>query len=273
MTRTESAPGPDTAGEVLIDARGVVARYGHRLVLDGIDLEVHSGEIMVIMGVSGSGKSTLLRLMLGLQQPTRGSIRVMGHEVTRAGTRELYRLREQLGVAFQGGAMIGSLTIGENVSLPLTEHTDLDARTIRIIARMKLEMMGLSDVEDMMPAQLSGGMLKRAGLARAIVGDPKILFFDEPSAGLDPVTAVELDERILMARRAMNLTIVVVTHELESAIKIADRIAVLQDGRVLETGTVEEIRASGNEHIQDMLHRRPRNEAIDADAYLERLTK
>jgi phospholipid/cholesterol/gamma-HCH transport system ATP-binding protein len=148
--------------------------------------------------------------MLGLQQPTRGSIRVMGHEVTRAGTRELYRLREQLGVAFQGGAMIGSLTIGENVSLPLTEHTDLDARTIRIIARMKLEMMGLSDVEDMMPAQLSGGMLKRAGLARAIVGDPKILFFDEPSAGLDPVTAVELDERILMARRAMNLTIVAV---------------------------------------------------------------
>ncbi|MEA3411509.1 MAG: ATP-binding cassette domain-containing protein, partial [Pseudomonadota bacterium] len=240
---------------------------------DGIDLEVRSGEIMVIMGVSGSGKSTLLRLLLGLLQPTRGSIRIMGHDVTRAGTRELYRLREQLGVAFQGGAMLGSLTIGENVALPLTEHTDLDAKTIRIITRMKLEMMGLSDVEDMMPAQLSGGMLKRAGLARAIVMDPKILFFDEPSAGLDPVTAVELDERILLARRAMNLTIVVVTHELESAIKIADRITVIQDGRVLETGTVGEIRDSDDEHIQDMLHRRPRNEVIDADAYLDRLTR
>ena len=164
------------------------------------------------------------------------------------------------------------MTVAENVELPLREHTDLDQDTIRIMARMKLEMMNLAGFDDLMPSELSGGMLKRAGLARALVMDPKVLFFDEPSAGLDPVVAVELDELILKLRDAMGMTIVVVTHELESAFKIADRITVLDQGGLVITGTVDEVRATDNQRVQDLFNRRSRNQAVDRDAYLQRLT-
>jgi phospholipid/cholesterol/gamma-HCH transport system ATP-binding protein len=175
-------------------------------------------------------------------------------------------------VAFQNGALLGSLSVGENVRLPLQEHTKLDKKTIAIMTRMKLEVVNLSGFEHLMPSELSGGMVKRTALARAVIMDPKMLFFDEPSAGLDPIVAAEIDELILLLRQAMNITVVVVTHELESAFKIADRITVLDQGEILLTGTVEEIRESDNERIQNLLHRRPRREVIDADKYLQQLT-
>jgi phospholipid/cholesterol/gamma-HCH transport system ATP-binding protein len=175
-------------------------------------------------------------------------------------------------VAFQGGALLSSLTVGENVQLPLQEHTKLDKKTMQIMTRMKLEVVNLAGFEDLMPAELSGGMIKRTALARAIIMDPKLLFFDEPSAGLDPVVSSEIDELILLLRQAMNITIVVVTHELESAFKIADQLSVMDKGEILMTGTVEEIRHSEIDEIQNLLNRRPRTEAIDAETYLNRLT-
>ena len=258
--------------EHVIQVQDLVAHYGKRKVLDNINFRVRRGEIMVIMGGSGSGKSTFLRHLLGLNKPSAGRIEILGKDITTLNNSALYQLRREIGVSFQGGALFGSMTIGQNVQLPLKEHTRLDESTIRIMSRMKLEVVNLSGFEDFMPAELSGGMVKRAALARAIVMDPKLLFFDEPSAGLDPVAAAELDELILHLRDAMNMSIVVVTHELQSAFKIADRVTVLDKGQILMTGTVQEVRASDNPRIQDLLHRRPRQESLDPDEYLRRLT-
>jgi phospholipid/cholesterol/gamma-HCH transport system ATP-binding protein len=258
--------------EAIVQVTDLVAHYGERKILDGINLDVRPREILVIMGGSGSGKSTFLRHLLGLKKPTSGHIRILGQDITRLNQKQLYALRKQIGVAFQGGALFGSLSVGDNVELPLREHTRLDEDTIRIMARMKLEMMNLAGFDKLMPSELSGGMLKRAGLARALVMDPRILFFDEPSAGLDPVVAAELDELILRLRDALGMTIVVVTHELESAFKIADRITVLDQGRLVVTGSVDEVRAADNARVQDLFNRRPRNDAVDRDAYLQRLT-
>ena len=185
---------------------------------------------------------------------------------------EMHTLRTNMGVSFQGGALLSSMTVGENVMLPLREHTRLDEQTMGIMSRMKLEVVSLGGFGGLKPAQLSGGMIKRAALARAIVMDPKLLFFDEPSAGLDPVVAAELDDLILKLRDSMQMTIVVVTHELDSAFKIADQITVLDEGKILLTGAVDEVRNCDNERIQALLNRRPGEEEIDADAYLERLT-
>jgi phospholipid/cholesterol/gamma-HCH transport system ATP-binding protein len=242
-------------------------------VLHGIDFSVNPGEIRVIMGGSGSGKSTLFRHLLGLQRPVSGSVKLFGVDLGEASERELLDVRKRIGVSFQGGALLTSLSVGENVALPLREHTRLDESTIRIMSRLKLEVVNLGGFQDLMPAQLSGGMVKRAALARAIVMDPRLLFFDEPSAGLDPVVSAELDELILRLRDALRMTIVVVTHELESAFKIADTITVLDAGEILLTGTVAAVRASANERIQDLLNRRPREVQVDADAYLRRLTE
>lgn len=255
-----------------IEVHELVAHYGSRRVLDSIELTVQPGEIIIIMGGSGSGKSTFLRHLLGLKRPTSGSVRLLGADITTASARELYVLRRNMGVAFQGGALFSSLSVGENVKLPLREHTRLDESTMSIMARLKLEVVNLGGFEDLMPAQLSGGMVKRAALARAIVMDPQLLFFDEPSAGLDPVVSAELDELILKLRQAMGMTIVVVTHELDSAFKLADRIVVLDQGRLLMVGTVDEVKASSSSRIQDLLNRRARTEEIDVDAYLSRLT-
>lgn len=252
-----------------IEVKNLVTYYGTRRILNDVSMDVNHEEIRVIMGGSGSGKSTLLRYLLGLNQPTSGSIRILGNDITKINSQEFYNLRKDIGVSFQGGALMRSMSVCENLCLPLREHTKLDENTMRIMARMKLEVVNLSGFEDLMPAELSGGMIKRAAIARAIIMDPKLLFFDEPSAGLDPVVAAEIDNLILHLRSAMKMTIVVVTHELESAFKIADRLTVLDQGQILMTGTVEEIKGSEDKRIQDLLNRRPRQEEIDPEIYLD----
>ena len=224
------------------------------------------------MGHSGSGKSTLFRSMLGLMPIAAGRITALGRELAELNKKELYELRKNIGVAFQSGALFSSLSVRENIELPLREHTRLDRRTIAIMARMKLALMGLANHEDRMPSQLSGGMLKRAGLARAVIMDPRLLFFDEPSAGLDPVTSAELDKLILDLRHALKMTIVIITHELDSAFNIADRITVLDGGRQIATGTRDEIRRHKDRRIVNMLARRIRDDEIDGERYLDRLT-
>lgn len=258
--------------EIAIDVRNLTTFYGKRKILDNVDFQVERREIRVIMGGSGSGKSTLLRHLLGLHKPVSGTIRLLGEEINQLESKELLEFRQKMGVSFQGGALFTSLSIGENVALPLREHFKLDENTIRIMTRMKLDLVSLGGFQDLMPSQLSGGMVKRAALARAIVMDPKLLFFDEPSAGLDPVVSAELDELILRLRDAMGMTIVVVTHELESAFKIADQITVLDQGKILMTGPVESVKNSDIPRIQDLLHRRPREIEVDVDAYLKQLT-
>ncbi len=255
----------------LIEVEKLEAWYGKRRILNGVDFSVNAGEIRVIMGGSGSGKSTLLRHMLGLNRPVAGTVKLFGIDLAKATDREKLDVRKRIGVSFQGGALLTSMTVGDNVALPLREHTTLDEQTIRIMSRIKLEVVNLGGFQDLMPSQLSGGMIKRAALARAIVMDPRLLFFDEPSAGLDPVVSAELDELILRLRDALRMTIVVVTHELESAFKIADTITVLDQGDVLMTGTTAAVRAADNERIQDLLNRRPREIQVDADEYLRRL--
>jgi phospholipid/cholesterol/gamma-HCH transport system ATP-binding protein len=183
----------------------------------------------------------------------------------------MHALRKQMGVAFQGGALFSSMSVAENIQLPLREHTRLDESTIEIMTRIKLDMVNMLPHEHLMPAELSGGMTKRTALARAIIMDPKLLFFDEPSSGLDPSTSAELDELIILLKNSMRMTIVVITHELDSVFKIADHIAVIGEGRILETGTPEQIKLSTNLEIQDLLHRKPRETVVDADAHLRRL--
>lgn len=268
MSDTSPIPPPDT----LIEVRDLVTHYGSRKILDGVSMDVRAGEVMVIMGGSGSGKSTLLRYLMALERQTSGTIRILGQDIATATMTEMTELRRRFGVAFQSGALFSSMTVGENIMLPLMEHTDLDRQTMEIMARMKLEVVNLAGFEDLMPSELSGGMIKRAAMARAIIMDPRILFCDEPSAGLDPVVASALDDLILLLRDAMRMTVVVVTHELESVFKIADRVTVLDRGRILFIGTVEELRANPSERIQNLLNRRPEDDSVDPDEYLSRLT-
>jgi phospholipid/cholesterol/gamma-HCH transport system ATP-binding protein len=263
----------DEKNKNIIEIEGLNTWYGDRQILSNISLNVVHKEIMVIMGHSGSGKSTLLRHMIGLNKPESGSIKLLDKEVTELSRKGLHELRKNIGVAFQNGALFSSMTLQENVELPLREHTNLDHNTIRIMSRLKLDLMNLSDSESLMPAELSGGMLKRAGLARAVIMDPDVLFFDEPSAGLDPITSAELDDLILQLRDALNMTIVVVTHELDSAFKIADRITVLDNGQQIITGDKETIRNFPDPRIINMLERKAMDDTIDADDYLNKLTR
>lgn len=264
----DTAPAPRT----VIEVRDLVTHYGTRQILNGVNVDIVEGEIMVIMGGSGSGKSTFLRHLMALQRPTSGTIKILGEDVWNLPPKALFDLRKKLGVAFQGGALFSSMSVGENIMLPLYEHTELDRMTMEIMARMKLEVVDLAGFEDLMPSELSGGMIKRAAVARAIIMDPRILFFDEPSAGLDPVVSSQLDDLILRLREAMGMTICVVTHELESAFRIADRITVLDRGDILFVGTVDELRSHPSERIQNLLNRRSEEAEINADEYLRRLT-
>lgn len=270
MSQPQQSPKQDTP--LAIRVSNLLTHYDGRVILNNVSLDVKQGEIMVIMGGSGSGKSTLLRYMLGLEKPSAGHIELLGQDITRMSDNELHHMMKNIGVSFQGGALFGSMTVAENIQLPLKEHTKLDRKTMQIMSQMKLEVVNLAGFENLMPSQLSGGMVKRAALARAIILDPRLLFFDEPSAGLDPVVSAELDELILRLRDAMNMTIVVVTHELDSAFKIADRITILDRGEILMCGTVDEVRNSDNQRIYNLLHRQPRTDAVNVDEYLQRLT-
>lgn len=213
--------------------QGLVKRFDGRTVLDGLTLEVLPGETMVIMGGSGSGKSTFLRCMIGSHCPDEGSIRLFGEEIAGLGEAGLNGVRKRFGILFQSGALFNSMTVAENVALPLVEHTTLERDIIDIQVKIKLELVGLREHSEKYPSQLSGGMKKRAGLARALALDPQLLFYDEPSAGLDPVTSAEIDRLIVDLSKKLGVTSVVVTHEMDSAFTIADRMAMLDKGRML----------------------------------------
>lgn len=253
----ERPPPHEAGGPPLISVRGLQVRYGERRVLDSVDLDIYRGETMVILGASGCGKSTLLRHMEGLEKPTAGSILVDGFDIVAASEKEMTRIRRLLGVSFQSAAMFNSMTVGDNVALPLREHTGLAESTIRLMTKMKLQQVGLSGVEDLYPTQLSGGMRKRASLARALAMDPEILLFDEPSAGLDPIIAAGIDGLILRLKRAFQMTIVVVTHEMQSAFLIADRMCMLDQGKILAVGTADQIRDHPHPRIQQFVRRVP----------------
>jgi phospholipid/cholesterol/gamma-HCH transport system ATP-binding protein len=255
----------------IIKIENLVTYYGKRKVLDGINLDVMPGETMTILGRSGCGKSTLLRHLIGLSKPSSGKIFMKDQDITSLSEQEMLPIRRKIGMLFQGAALFNSMTVGDNVALSLREHTELEDSTIKIMTRMKLDQVGLAGFEDFMPSQLSGGMKKRAALARAIAMDPDILFCDEPSAGLDPIVAVGIDQLILKLKKAFQMTIVVVTHELESVYLIADRVALLDGGRIIALGTVEELKQSGNEKVQQFFNRIPDPEKIDRESYLNSL--
>lgn len=231
---TPPGSAPDAKGdEPLISLREVRKSFDGRPVLEGVNLDVRRGETMVIMGGSGSGKSTLLRLIIGSLKPDAGSIRLLGEETTTLDRPRFDELRKRFGILFQSGALFNSMTLAENVALPIQEHTTLDRAIIDIQVKIKLELVGLLEHADKYPAQISGGMKKRAGLARALALDPDILFYDEPSAGLDPVTSSQIDRLISDLTRKLGVTSVVVTHEMDSAFAIADRMAMFDRGRML----------------------------------------
>lgn len=255
----------------IINIQNLETYYGSRKVLDGINLQIFSGETLAILGRSGCGKSTLLRHIIGLSKPTKGNIYIKGQDVTKLSEEKMLPILRKMGMLFQGAALFNSMSVGDNVALPLREHTALEDSTIQIMTRMKLEQVGLSGFENFMPAQLSGGMKKRAALARAISMDPDILFCDEPSAGLDPIVAVGIDHLILKLKKAFRMTIVVVTHELESVFLIADRVALLDDGKIIALGTVRELQNSDNPKVQQFFNRIPDPEEIDKDKYLKSL--
>ena len=240
-----------------ISVRNVVVSYGGRRVLDGINLDVARGETMVLLGGSGSGKSTLLRQMIGLERPQSGEIVVNGVDLALCTPKDLKKLRRSIGVAFQSAALFNSMSVEDNVALPLQEHTRLAESTIRLMTWMKLAVVGLAEFGKLQPQALSGGMKKRAAVARALALDPQILVFDEPSAGLDPIVAAELDELILALKRAFKMTVVVVTHEMASAFRIADRMAMLYQGSLIAVGTREELRSNPHPRIRQFFDRVP----------------
>jgi phospholipid/cholesterol/gamma-HCH transport system ATP-binding protein len=241
----------------IISIRDLVVQYDGRHVLDGLSLDIEHGETMVLLGGSGSGKSTLLRHIIGLERPHSGQLMVKDVDIARCSAAELKQVRRSIGVAFQSAALFNSFSIADNVALPLREHTQLAPSIIDLMVWMKLAVVGLGDFGRMLPQELSGGMKKRAAVARALALDPEILVFDEPSAGLDPIVAAELDDLILVLKRAFQMTVIVVTHELASAFRIADRIAMLHQGSFLAVGSKEEISGSGNPRIRQFLDRVP----------------
>ncbi|NNF60559.1 MAG: ATP-binding cassette domain-containing protein [Gammaproteobacteria bacterium] len=237
--------------EGVVVMRDIVTRFGEKLVHDGISLDVYRGEVLAVVGGSGSGKSTLMREMVMLQAPTSGSVTVLGREVTGQSEVSLLPLRRRLGVMFQHGALFGGQTVLENVGVPLREHTELSSDLIDEVAVLKLRLAGLDpEVGAMSPSQLSGGMRKRAALARALALDPELIFLDEPSSGLDPVSADELDDLILQLKQLLGLTIVMVTHDMDSLWRVADRVLLLGGGRILGSGTMQELARSDEPAIQ-----------------------
>jgi phospholipid/cholesterol/gamma-HCH transport system ATP-binding protein len=265
----------EPVAEPMISVRDLMVSYGGRRVLDGINLDIARGETMVLLGGSGSGKSTLLRHIIGLERPEVGRILVNGIDLASSGQKDLKMLRRSIGVAFQDAALFNSMSVADNVALPLREHTRVAESTISLMTRMKLAVVGLAEFGSYSPQELSGGMRKRAAVARALSLDPEILVFDEPSAGLDPIVGAELDELILALKRAFSMTVVVVTHEMASAFRIADRMAMLYQGSLVAVGSKEELKTSQHPRIRQFFDRIP-DPIVDAakiDAFFEQYLK
>jgi phospholipid/cholesterol/gamma-HCH transport system ATP-binding protein len=240
--------------QTVISARGIVNRFGAQVVHDGVDFDVHVGEVFGIVGGSGSGKSVLLKTLLGLRRPDAGTVCIEGREITAMGDTELRDIKRRYGVTFQHGALFSSLTVSENVALPVVEAMDLAPATVASLVELRLRMVGLPlESAAKFPAQLSGGMIKRAALARALALDPKLLFLDEPTAGLDPIAAAAFDALVLYLREALGLTVVMVTHDLDTLVRTCDRVAVLVDGKVI-VDTLEGIVANDHPWIRQYFH-------------------
>jgi len=243
--------------EILVKVSNLVTHYGEKKVLDDVSLEVRRGEIFVIIGGSGCGKSTLLKHMCGLLQPTGGAITYNNVDIAHMDEAELAKVQQTFGIAFQSSGLFNSMTVGDNVAMPLIEYGGVSEDLIEPMVRMKLNMVGLGHAQHLMPSELSGGMRKRAGLARAIASDPPLVYFDEPSAGLDPIMAAGLDELVLSLRNLAGLTFVIVTHELESILTIADRILMLDLGKVVFYGTKDEALQSKHPRVRQFFERKP----------------
>jgi phospholipid/cholesterol/gamma-HCH transport system ATP-binding protein len=237
-----------------------------------VSFEVARGNVFVILGGSGSGKTTLIRNLVGLMRPFAGRIRINGEDFTAMTDDQRIELRKKIGMSFQGSALFNSMTVGENVALPLREHTSLEESTIEIMTKIKLELVGLNGFEDYLPSELSGGMKKRAGIARAMAMDPEIIFYDEPSAGLDPIVAAGIDALIRKLQSTFDITSVVVTHEMESVKLIADTVCVLEKGKVVGLGPLEALETSDHPYIQRFFARHPEEEAAADSDYARYLT-
>ena len=232
----------DRDEEILVEGRDLVRRFGTKTILDGVSVKVRRGETLVIMGSSGHGKSTMMRLLTGLDQPNSGTVTLFGQDFRTASRDTQDEIRRRFGILFQSGALYSSMTVGENVATPIREHRAFDEDMIRTIVKMKLELVGMRDAQDLMPAQLSGGMRKRVGLARAIAIDPEVLFCDEPTSGLDPVATAAIDEVVRDVSRILGVSTIVVTHDMTSAFRIADRIVMLFRGNIIASGPPEDFR-------------------------------
>ena len=268
-------PNQDSAGELVIEVCDVSTRFGGHVVHEGLDLDVRRAEVFAVIGGSGSGKSTLLREMILLHRPSAGSIRVLGEDLGRLTDEDALALRRRWGVMFQHGGLFGSLTVLENIGLPLREHTTLPDGLIDEIAAWKLAMTGLKpEVGAQYPSELSGGMMKRASLARALALDPELLFLDEPTAGLDPHSAAGVDELVLKLRELFGLTIVMVTHDLDLLWQVADRVAVLADGRAQGIGTMAELSQMDNPAVRQFFEgvRGQRNSETGGDGKGKEIT-
>jgi phospholipid/cholesterol/gamma-HCH transport system ATP-binding protein len=238
----------------VVEVRDLIRKFGERRVIDDLTFQIDRGETLVIMGGSGCGKSTLLRHIVGVMKPNSGSVKIFGEEITMLNDREIAKVRRRFGMLFQSGALLASLTVGENVALPLLQHTDLKPEEIEEVVTRKLRMVGLTGFENLKPSEISGGMKKRVGLARALALDPELLFSDEPTSGLDPIMTAVVDKLTLELTRESGMTAVVVTHDMTSAFRIATRMIMLNHGKIIAQGTPNEIRASPNPEVQQFIN-------------------
>jgi phospholipid/cholesterol/gamma-HCH transport system ATP-binding protein len=239
--------------EAMIEIHEVYKSFGDNPVLKGIDLEAQRGQITVIIGASGSGKSVLMKHIIGLLRPDRGQVLVEGEDITDLSARDLLRVRAKFGMVFQGSALFDSMTVGENVAFPLREHQHLHEHEIRALVAAKLKLVDLEGIEHLYPSELSGGMRKRVGLARAIVRDPRILLYDEPTTGLDPITSNSVDEMIMNTRARLGITSVVISHDIASTFRIADHVAMIYDGMIVDQGPPKKVRESQHPYVQKFL--------------------